>query len=135
MINLEFYAELEAKDMQNQNTVCEYPGSETPQCSVLGVDAGPPFTVFFAVISPIEGLASISIEEAVNAEVIIPSFTVGTTQEIIVEVQKVDDFADFSVVLEVKDSIGNSTTCQYNQQAQQTAFRLPKDKSVDSICL
>lgn len=116
---LEFYAVIEAKDMQNRFTVCKYPGTEPPQCGIINTDSGPPFTVFFSIISPIEGLASVSVKEAVNADVYIPSFSIGTTQEIVVEAQKIDNYSDFSVILEVMDSDENSSTCEYNQQAQQ----------------
>jgi len=117
--NLEFYAVIEAKDMLNRTTVCRYPGSDPPQCSVISEDPGPPFTVSFAIVDPTEGLNSISVEEAVNADVNIPSFTVGTTEQVIVTAQKIDAFADFKVTLAVSDLNGNQGTCGYDQQAQQ----------------
>ena len=117
--NLEFYVVIQAKDIQNSDTVCEYPGTEPPQCSIVSVDPGPPFTVLFSIISPIVGLDSITVKEAVNADVDIPSFSIGTTQEILVEAQIIDDFDDFSILLEAIDLDGNASTCEYNQQAQQ----------------
>jgi len=116
--NIEFYAVIEAKDMYNRTTICRYPGSDPPQCSVINEDPGPPFRVSFSIVDPTEGLNSISVEEAVNADVNIPSFAVGTNEEVIVAAQKIDAFADFKVTLAVSDLNGNQGTCEYDQQAQ-----------------
>ncbi len=116
--NLEFNAVIEAKDMENRATTFQYPGTEPPQCGVSNIDPGPPYTVSFSIVDSTEGLKSISVEESVNADVNIPSFTVGTTQEVIVEVQKIDPFGDFSVTLAVSDLNGNEGTCEYSQPAQ-----------------
>ena len=115
--DIEFYAEMKATDMDNRTTICKYPGSDPPQCSVIGEDPGPPFTVSFSIVDPAEGLNSITVEEAVNATVDIPSFTAGTTDPVIVAAQKIDAFADFAVTLAATDIIGNQTTCEYDQQA------------------
>lgn len=115
--NVDFYAEIEATDMDNRTTICRYPGSDPPQCSVIDEDPGPPFTVSFSIVDPTEGLNSISVEEAVNATVDIPLFTVGTTEPVIVTAQKIDAFADFAVTLAVEDMDGNQNICEYDQQA------------------
>jgi len=115
--NVDFYAEIEATDMDNRTTICRYPGSDPPQCSVIDEDPGPPFTVSFSIVDPVEGLNSISVEEAVNATVDIPLFTVGTTEPVIVTAQKIDAFADFAVTLAVEDMDGNQNICEYDQQA------------------
>ena len=117
--NIEFYAVIEATDMNNRTTICRYPGSDPPQCSVIDEDPGPPFTVSFSIVDPTEGLNSILVEEAVNADVDIPPFTVGTTEAVIVEAQKIDEFADFRVTLAVSDVDGNQNSCAYDQQAPQ----------------
>jgi len=115
--SVDFYAEIEATDMDNRTTICRYPGSDPPQCSVIDEDPGPPFTVSFSIVDPVEGLNSISVEEAVNATVDIPLFTVGTTEPVIVTAQKIDAFADFAVTLAVEDMDGNQNICEYDQQA------------------
>ena len=115
--NVEVYAVIEATDMNNRTTTCRYPGSDPPQCSVIDEDPGPPFTVSFSIVDPTEGLNSISVEEAVNATVDIPLFTVGTTEPVIVTAQKIDAFADFAVTLAVEDMDGNQNICEYDQQA------------------
>jgi hypothetical protein len=117
-VNSDFDAVIEATDMLNRTTVCRYPGSEPPQCRVINEDPGPPFTVSFSLVESTEGLNSISVEEAVNADVNIPSFTVGTTEAVIVTAQKIDAFADFKVTLAVSDLNGNQSICGYDQQAQ-----------------
>ena len=117
--NVEVYAVIEATDMNNRTTTCRYPGSDPPQCSVIDEDPGPPFTVSFSIVDPTEGLNSILVEEAVNAQVDIPSFTVGTTEAVIVTAQKIDEFADFEVTLAVADMDGNQRTCGYDQQSPQ----------------
>jgi hypothetical protein len=117
--NIEFYAVIEATDMNNRKTICRYPGSDPPQCSVIDEDPGPPFTVSFSIVDQTEGLNSILVEEAVNAGVDIPTFTVGTTEPVIVRAQKIDEFADFRVTLAVSDVDGNQNSCGYDQQAPQ----------------
>ncbi len=117
---LTFSAVIEATDMEDRTTVCQYPQeSEPPQCSVVNVDPGPPLTVLFSIIDPTAGLSSISVAESVNADVNIPSFTVGTTQEVIVEAKKIDPFDEFSVILSVSNINGSIGTCEYSQQAQE----------------
>ena len=117
--NVDFYAVIEATDMNDLETVCQYPGEEPPQCSLIDEDPGPPLTVAFSIVAPTEGLSTISVEEAVNANVDVPAFTVGTTEEVIVSAQQIDTFADFSVSLIASDLNGNQSTCGYDQQAQQ----------------
>jgi len=117
--NIEFYVVIEATDMNNRKTVCRYPGSDPPQCSVIDEDPGPPFTVSFSIVDPTEGLNSILVEEAVNAKVDISTFPVGTTEPVIVAAQKIDEFADFKVTLTVSDVGGNQNSCGYDQQAPQ----------------
>jgi hypothetical protein len=116
-VNVDFYAVIEAKDMNNQSTTCRGPGLDPPQCSVIDEDPGPPFTVSFSIQAP-EGLDSITVDSAVNADVNIPSFPVGTTDAIIVTARKIDEFADLEVTLTATDVFQNQKTCNYNQQAQ-----------------
>ncbi|MCP4625545.1 MAG: hypothetical protein GY850_18825 [bacterium] len=117
-INLDFFAVIEAKDMNNQTTTCRYPGEDPPECSVIGEDPGPPFTVSLSIQDATEGLESITLDSAVNADVNIPSFSVGTTDAVIVTASQKDEFADLAVSLTATDVNQNQNTCTYNQQAQ-----------------
>lgn len=57
------------------------------------------------------GLASITVLKQVNSQVPIPSFTVGTTDPVVVRATKLDQTKPSQVQLRVTDVAGNATTC------------------------
>ncbi len=86
--------------------------STAPTCLLQNVVSGPPTTYIEVFIQDTgSGLASITILQDNNATVTIPSFTVGTTDSLIVVADKDDEIQPSQVELEVKDVAGNSTVC------------------------
>lgn len=82
-----------------------------PSCNVTGIIPGPPKQVQITVQDAQSGLASISVLTAINCNVNIPSFTVGTTSPVVVTATKINQSAGSTVILRATDVAGNSTSC------------------------
>ncbi len=82
-----------------------------PDCDLLGINPGPPVTLTVRIQDNESGLASINVISAVNANVVIPPFTVGTNDPVIVVATKINQNQSSTVILEAFDVAGNSVTC------------------------
>ena len=113
--NQDFAVSLLSRDMGNGVTTCAYnmqaPEDDTPPvCMITNEDSD---QVALTVSDSGSGLKSINVNESFNAQVDIPSFSPGTTEDVTVTVARINDNLDFSVVLESRDVADNLTTCQY----------------------
>jgi hypothetical protein len=82
-----------------------------PTCSLTGTVAGPPKQILITVQDTGSGLSSIVSTEALNATMLIPNFTVGTTKAQVVTATKTNQAATSDVALKVTDVAGNVTSC------------------------
>jgi hypothetical protein len=82
-----------------------------PSCNVTAIIPGPPKQVQITVQDAQSGLASISVVTALNCNVSIPSFTVGTTSPVVVTATKINQSAGSTVILRATDVAGNSASC------------------------
>jgi len=57
------------------------------------------------------GLASIVVTQSDNADTVVPPFTVGTTDPVVVASTKIDQTKPARVTMLVTDLAGNVTTC------------------------
>ena len=113
--------------LESVNTVftisrCSYvrdvtPPNDAPICVVSSVEAGPPLQVQFTVQDGDDGLQAIEIFEALNADVDVPSFSVGTTAPIVVTATRIDPGSNMSVTLRVRDTEGQISQCNYGAPA------------------
>jgi len=108
-------------DENNAQTTCSVnitvqdanPQTDTtdPLCEIIGVDPGPPVVLSVMLQDTESGISHVNILRDKNAEVVIPSFTPGTNDAIMVTATKINPEKGSSVVLEVFDMAGNSTIC------------------------
>jgi hypothetical protein len=85
--------------------------TDPPECKLIAIDEGPPATLTVKTQDTGSGLDQINILIADNATVDIPPFTIGTTEEIIVKAEKIDQSRSSQLQLEVIDVAGNVTEC------------------------
>jgi len=95
----------------NQNFVPPTPDENNPDCEIISVVPGPPVTLSVMLQDSESGLSHVNVLKAKNADVMIPAFTPGTTDPIIVVAEKINGNKGSTVVLEVFDMQGNSTIC------------------------
>jgi hypothetical protein len=111
-----FRVVLESVDMAGNASQCQYPAlvdQEPPVCELSVEDVGPPLRVEFTISDNESGLDSIEVTQSENANISYPPFGPGVTDPVIVTVTKADENQDLIVVLEVTDTAGNSSMCQY----------------------
>ena len=82
-----------------------------PECEIVSITPGPPTTLRVRTRDGGSGLASITVRQDKNATVTVPTFTPGVQTNVFVTAEKVDERRRSTVVLEVKDVAGNTTTC------------------------
>lgn len=82
-----------------------------PSCVLTAVIAGPPKQLQITANDSGTGLASIVPTTAINATVIVPAFTPGTTGPILVTATKINQAQSAQVALRVTDVAGNFTDC------------------------
>lgn len=83
----------------------------TPPTCPLVVDQGPPTVVTVTVRDAQNGLASILVTKSENADTVVPPFTVGTTDPVIVTATKIDQSLRSRVEMLVTDLAGNVALC------------------------
>ena len=76
-------------------------------------DPGPPARVEFTVQDTDCGLAEILVVRSANADTVVPPFTVGTTEPVIVTSTKIDQSQPATVEFRTTDLCGNVSTCEY----------------------
>jgi cysteine-rich repeat protein len=90
----------------------ETPSDTTaPSCVLTAILPGPPTQITVTTQDTGSGLALITPLIATNATVNIPPFTAGDKNPIVVIATKIDQSKKAQVMLEVKDVVGNTTTC------------------------
>jgi hypothetical protein len=83
-----------------------------PTCSVT-IDQGSPAQAFASVQDTDSGLAELLITKSENADTVVPPFTVGTTDPVVVTSTKIDQALDATVEMRVTDLAGNVDLCEY----------------------
>jgi hypothetical protein len=76
-------------------------------------DPGPPARVEITVQDTDCGLAEILVVRSANADTVVPPFTVGTTEPVIVTSTKIDQSQPATVEFRTTDLCGNVSTCEY----------------------
>jgi len=123
---------IEAQDMIGNTATFVYP-PELPDVSppvfeFIQEDAGPPLTILLGVSDDQSGLALLEVVDAINGEVDIPSFSVGTIGRITVSVRQIIAGSGISVTLMATDVEGNSVEYQYPE-----ALTLGKRPEFDAV--
>lgn len=90
-----------------------------PACPVTLEDEGPPNRIEFTVEDDESGLAELVVTRSENADTVVPPFTVGTTDPVVVSSTKIDQTKGMRIELRATDLAGNVTTCNYNQFPEQ----------------
>ena len=89
------------------------PGDTTaPSCTLTDFRPGPPASADITTQDTGTGLASIRVRTADNVNVVVPSFTAGTTAPIVVTGTLIDPNAGGVFEIESTDVAGNVSTCQ-----------------------
>lgn len=87
------------------------PDLTPPSCDITAIIPGPPRQIQVTVRDVQSGLNTVTIVTSDNADVSIPSFTVGTTDPLVITATKVNQSLPSTVVLRVRDVAGNETVC------------------------
>lgn len=84
-----------------------------PLCRVTAQRAGPPAEIDVTVQDPApgSGLASVQVVLAQNADVVVPPFTAGTTDPVVVTATKISQTQQSRIGLRVSDVQGRATRC------------------------
>lgn len=81
-----------------------------PRCTLQFL-SGPPAQVIATIQDTATGLASIVVTQSENADTVVPPFTVGTTDPVVVTATKIDQTLRSRVELVATDLAGNQLTC------------------------
>jgi hypothetical protein len=111
-----------------------------PRCGITRL-AGPPTQVKATIQTNRAGLDSVVVTKAVNASVVVPTFTPGTTAPLTVAATKQNQTATSQVELRLTDRAGNVTTCDpvlalvsaQGDSSRQTFTDIPPSEHVISI--
>ena len=82
-----------------------------PECEIVSIEPGPPTTLRVRLRDGGSGLAEVRVKQSTNATVNVPAFSAGIQTVVFVTAEKVDQRKRSTVVLEVEDMAGNTTTC------------------------
>jgi hypothetical protein len=82
-----------------------------PSCTLTGVIAGPPKQLQITAQDNDGGLKAIIVTKSDNASTVVPAFTVGTKDPVVVTSTKLDQSKPSAVGLKVTDMAGNVTLC------------------------
>jgi hypothetical protein len=82
-----------------------------PACALTAVIPGPPKQIQVTIQDSDGGLQSITVTTAVNSTVVIPPFTVGTKNPVVVTATKTDQTKPSRVALRATDLAGNVKNC------------------------
>lgn len=90
--------------------------TDPPECELAGRIPDP----IQATLQDLEsGLASIEVEEALNVDVELPAFAVGTTDPVVVEAEAIDPSRTVIFALAAEDQDGNRVLCKTVQRVRQ----------------
>jgi hypothetical protein len=90
---------------------CEFCDADPPTCILFASHPGPPAQIEIKVQDTGRGLLGVETTVASNASVDVPSFVIGTQDEVIVTATKIDPAMSSRVELQVSDLAGNLTVC------------------------
>jgi hypothetical protein len=109
-IHVQGYASGGSESFVN-NPLTPEPDDTPPVCELIEVIPGPPVTLRVFTQDTGSGLNQIIVLKSTNATVTVPTFTAGTTNEVIVIAEKINPNKGARVELNVLDVEGNSTIC------------------------
>ena len=120
-----FKVVLETVAINNATSRCSFernvdpppPSNDEPICTLTSEEEGPPLQVQFTVWDGDDGLQAIDIVEAVNANVDVPSFAVGTNGPVTVTATRIDPGSSMRVTLRARDTQGADSECNYTAPA------------------
>ena len=129
--NLNFSVVLESTNTIGGTSTCSFsrspiPENEPPVCSLSSENPGPPLSVVFSVRDNDDGLATIDVLEAYNANVNVPGFSVGDTGPILVTAIRINAYDEIRIVLSASDTEGASSECNL--------FRAPAEDITPPDC-
>ncbi|HEY0469342.1 MAG TPA: hypothetical protein VGC79_34365 [Polyangiaceae bacterium] len=107
------------------------PVNRPPSCALTAVIAGPPKQLQITVQDPDDGLESIEVTTANNADVVVPTFTDGDTSVLVVVASKIDPEQGSTVALRLTDKSGLVTLCD----PEVPGVESPGSSTSDSISL
>jgi hypothetical protein len=81
------------------------------KCPITSNEAGPPARVEMTVQDPGTGLSEIVVTRSENADTVVPPFTVGTLDPVVVSATKIDQTQKARVEARVTDLAGNVALC------------------------
>jgi len=87
------------------------PVGQTPACDLTAIITGPPKQLQVTVGDTGFGLQSIQVTSLVNATVVVPPFTIGTAQSLLVVATKIDETQTAYLGLRVTNLAGGITDC------------------------
>jgi hypothetical protein len=90
---------------------CTGPPPTAPRCDLTGIITGPPKQLQVTVQDTGAGLQSIVVTTLTNATVVVPTFTPGSAQALVVVATKVDQSQGAYLGLEVTNTAGLVTDC------------------------
>ncbi|MGH2935416.1 MAG: hypothetical protein ACRDL2_13015 [Gaiellaceae bacterium] len=82
-----------------------------PACMLTATVTGPPKQIQVTVQDTGSGLATVTVTTSANATTVVPPFTPGSTDPLVVTSTKVNPTTSSSLALTVKDVAGNTTHC------------------------
>ena len=122
--------------LKGEITVAQ-PDRTKPTC-ILRVENGPPKRVIVTVEDDGSGIASIVVTKSANSDTVVPPFTPGTTDPVVVTSTKIDQSKSSQVEIRVTDVAGNVLVCDpvltmvtrnEDQPETQTFVGLPRAES------
>lgn len=84
-----------------------------PSCSEVGI-TGPPSGFTITVRDLQSGISLIQLPTVTNANVVVPSFTIGTTGPVVITATKVSEASPIIVEVRITDVSGNVNTCRFS---------------------
>ncbi|MDQ6614149.1 MAG: hypothetical protein M3083_05240 [Actinomycetota bacterium] len=87
------------------------PTPTAPSCQLTAIVNGPPKQIQVTVQDTSSGLASIVVTTDINATVVVPPFTPGTSSAVVVTATKIDQTQTSQLGLQVTNKAGGVTNC------------------------
>jgi hypothetical protein len=109
------------------------PDEEAPVCWVNGESEGPPRSMMVTAQDSGSGLDLVNVLMSDNADVGVPAFDSGTTDEVVVEIVQTDGTENTMVRLELVDQEGNSVAHDFEIQGTPEDPEEPLPASCDDL--
>ena len=84
-----------------------------PTCPLTLSDPGPPALIEVTFRDTTSGLAELLVTKSENADTVIPPFTVGTTDAVVMSSTKIDQTKQANIEIRATDLHGNVSVCEF----------------------